>query len=1031
MYPEEKLWSVAAPDLPLQRFFSQELGISPVVAQVLLNRGITDIHQARLFLSGALSQLRDARDLPGVTVGVARILEAVRSGERVLVYGDYDVDGVTATALLVGVLRSQGGNVSFYIPARREEGYGLNSQALAWAHEQGFSLVITVDCGITSVAEVALGNSLGLDVIITDHHEPAGELPPALAVINPKLAAAGELLPLAGVGVAFKLAQALLGESGGTPVNGTLAGDQLDLVALGTIADVVPLVGENRILVKYGLPILATTSRPGLRALIEVAGIADKPLTPGLVAFVLAPRINAAGRLGDANPVVDLLLTHSSQHAWDLARRLNRENEARQAVEMQISKEVAERIAAEVELEQERVVVLASPLWHAGVVGIAASRVVDRYHRPAVLIALEGETGKGSARSIPDFPINEALHHCRDLLLQYGGHRQAAGLSIRADQVPALRSRLNDLARDWLEEEQLRPRLRVDTEVLFDQIDEELVEQLESLAPFGYGNPEPVLAYRKARMVEWRAVGKNGNHLKFTVRGEGKELEGIGFNLAALQEVAATGEPVDLAFSLARNHWQGKDSIQLSLQDFRPHHGQDVPATLFLDKATGPINRVLSVLTEGRNCQVTTSPQAGIKLLLDAASHYWSLGRVRLLVLAGSRQEAGAIARRVKERLSPVGLTVWQGDGSLIDGKVDEIFLRLVEQPGMLVATPAFFRRYKERLSIKQFDLIMTCLFTASPEEQRYLAGEIAGSPLMAISGQGVLLPGAEVITGIHAGQNIRVTDLRGSGEPLQRLQELIAAPGGTVVWTERPRVALGLVQRLQGHLPRPREVVSWHRGMSWQQKQRVTGLLENGLVTAVVAAGPMDAWLRFAPGQVVFWEYPLEPAEMMFRAPTGSSTPEPTDIYLLDEGSPGERGEEGVNANYLDRERLGRLYMLLRHYAAGKHILLAEREVGNLFRRCGLGNHGGTGLAVLEELGLVKVTVEDGGCIRLVLPPVPERKLELASSWRYMESRFEGKITEKYRAVLREPDPGSCIQLFGGNHEFLWQVSRTDERMG
>lgn len=556
-----------------QKFASQlasHLQISPILAKILINRGIDTLEKGRKFLFATLENLADPWELPDLQEAVERILRAIQHKERILVYGDYDVDGITGTALLTSVLKHLGGQVSYYIPDRLEEGYGINIRALEWAKKEAqIDLIITVDCGIASREEVNFGRKLGLDIIITDHHEPGDLVPRGVPVINPKLKGSPDIRDLAGVGVAFKLAQALCQAVDLPPVHGIYAGDNLDLVTLGTIADVVPLLGENRLLIKYGLPFLSSSQRPGIKALIEVAGLTGKNLSVGQVAFILAPRLNAAGRLGHAAPAVELLLTSSEQKAWELAKKLNRENGERQLVETQIYHEVCEKVEKEIDFTTDKVIVLASPLWHSGVIGIVASKVTERYHRPTILLSIEGETAKGSGRSIPGFNLFKALDNCQEVLLKFGGHSQAAGLTVKTQDIPLFKKLINQYAEKILTAEILSPTLSVDCEILPEQINDDLYQQLQLLQPFGYGNPEPVLCCRKAKVVSWRYVGKDNNHLKLKLNLNNEGVDAIGFNFAHLLSDNSLELPayVDLAFTVGQNEWQGNCNLQLKIVD--------------------------------------------------------------------------------------------------------------------------------------------------------------------------------------------------------------------------------------------------------------------------------------------------------------------------------------------------------------------------------------------------------------------------------------------------------------------------------
>lgn len=566
MVSARKNWRLVTGEPKQRDLLAREAGVSPLVAQVLLNRGITTPRQVQEFLAPALINIHDPYLMQDMERAVDRLNRAIETGEPILVFGDYDVDGITGTALMVTVLRELGARVGYYIPDRLQEGYGLNKSALHWAATEGYKLIFTVDCGITAVEEVTAGKGFGLDFIISDHHQPQEALPPATAVLDPKRNDCPyPFAELAGVGVAFKVVQAL-GKKRGFAWEWWQ--HYLDLVVLGTVADVVPLRDENRIFVKYGLEALRDTKRPGIQALLKVTGLAGQDLRPGQIGFILGPRLNACGRLGQANRGVDLLLNDRPEQAEELARVLDQENRDRQAIEEAILKEARTRVEEELDLERERVIVLGSPDWHPGVIGIVASRLVELYYRPAVLFNFHSGEGKGSARSIPGFHIFKALTCCKDLLQGFGGHEQAAGLSLEETKLPAFRQRLNELAWDWLAKEQLSPVQTIDAEININQLDMALLDDLERMAPFGTGNPEPVFACRGAHLLSCRGVGEGGKHLKLRVSQGGSELDGIGFQMGELAlELKRQKRGIDLAFSLQRNHWQGRTSLQLLIKD--------------------------------------------------------------------------------------------------------------------------------------------------------------------------------------------------------------------------------------------------------------------------------------------------------------------------------------------------------------------------------------------------------------------------------------------------------------------------------
>ena len=542
-------------------------GIPALLARLLVNRGVADPREARAYLNPALSSLHDPLLLKGMAESVERLCLAITRGERVCVHGDYDVDGVTSTALLLSFFRAVGLDCFSYIPKRLSEGYGLSPQGVAAAARQGASVLVTVDCGIGSVAEALLCREAGIDLIITDHHTPPETLPEAFAILNPLLP--GNRFPctsLAGVGVAFNLVIALRGRlraGGGFPAGEPDLKQYLDLVALGTVADVVPLLGANRVLVSYGLKELSASSRPGVLALKEVAGVVGE-VGCGAVGFRLAPRINAAGRLEDASLGLELLLTPDRLKAREIATALDDSNAERQALERSTLEE-ARCMLEEGACRGRKSIVLGSELWHPGVIGIVASRIAELFHRPVILFALEGGTGRGSGRSISRFHLLDAIKSCAGHLLRYGGHSHAAGLSIAQEELERFALSFDAAACGSLDADALIPCTAYDAELSPAEIDGALPLALEQMKPFGMGNPEPLFLLRGATVSGSRVL--KGGHLKLQLSCGGRSFEAIGFGLA---EKGRGEGRVDLLFSPGINVWNGKSSLQLTVKDLRP-----------------------------------------------------------------------------------------------------------------------------------------------------------------------------------------------------------------------------------------------------------------------------------------------------------------------------------------------------------------------------------------------------------------------------------------------------------------------------
>ena len=533
--------------------------------QLLFNRGIATEDDARPYLEAAVDFDTDPYQLTGMETTVDRLGTAIDRGETIAVYGDYDVDGVTATALLAEFLQSLGGSVHPYIPNRFDEGYGLNREALDSLKADGVSLVITVDCGIRSPDEAMYAREIGVDLIITDHHHPLeGSVPPALAVICPKQTS--DQYPdkyLAGVGIAYKIAQALATRRQVPAGTNQL----LDLVALGTVADLAPLIGENRMLVRNGLEELRKSRRQGLYSLANVADLAIGRTTASQIGFILGPRLNAAGRLDSAHAALKLLTTNDPQEAGPLAQLLDTQNRQRQTLTRE-TQELAETLAT---AEDGNPILLfaADESFSAGVVGLAASRLAEMYYRPAIVASKGAEQTRGSCRSIPEFHITDALDQCADLLVRHGGHAAAAGFTVTNDNLEELRSRLTSLAASKLASQDLRPSLRADVEIKLSELSFDLYRMLADLEPTGYGNPEAVFVSRRARVRTSRAVGAEGRHLKLAFEDErGVTFDAIGFRLG--QELKELSAEVDIAYTLEINEYRGRTTLQLNLKDLRP-----------------------------------------------------------------------------------------------------------------------------------------------------------------------------------------------------------------------------------------------------------------------------------------------------------------------------------------------------------------------------------------------------------------------------------------------------------------------------
>lgn len=558
-----------APDEEAVHALMQALSLPEIVCRLLLIRGHINAEDAKLFLRPKLDRLHDPLGFLSMAKAVERLARAVREGEMVFIHGDYDVDGICSTTILTRVIRGLGGKATPFIPRRIEDGYDLSDAGVDAAIAAEAKVVVTADCGTGAVASVARLCRSGIDVIVTDHHLPSGELPDCLAVLNPKRP--GDAYPdkdLAAVGVTFKLALALARELG---ANDNFVWAMLDLVALATIADVAPLRGENRVFVRYGLKMLADTRNIGMRALLRASGLDGKQLTAGRIGFILAPRLNAAGRLGYAIRGVELLLTENEHEANTIARELEELNQRRQDIDRATLEQAREKVLA-MDLDETFGIVLADDTWHPGVIGIVASRLVEEFGRPTVLIAVSGDQGKGSGRSIPKFDLHGALGQAKDLLLRYGGHKAAAGVTIARDKVPEFAARFNEIARSALTPADLVPEIRVDLEVSIDGMDGRLESLFRHFEPFGIGNPTPVLLARNVTIARPpRAVGKDG--LKLVLDTGTGSLDAIAWGLASRAAEFQPGTKVDVAFRLERDEYRGESYLQARIADIRASDG--------------------------------------------------------------------------------------------------------------------------------------------------------------------------------------------------------------------------------------------------------------------------------------------------------------------------------------------------------------------------------------------------------------------------------------------------------------------------
>jgi single-stranded-DNA-specific exonuclease len=590
MLKSKTRWVVRKSDQQLVKTLVNELKITPLVASLLINRGLNTVDSARYFLFGK-EQFHDPFLLKGMDIAVNRIREAIERQEPILIFGDYDADGVSSTTVLMLTLRDLGANVQFYIPNRFTEGYGPNETAFRRASENGIKLIITVDTGISAINEAAIAKELGLDLIITDHHEPGPVLPEALAIIHPKLPdSVYPFRELAGVGVAFKVAHALYGE---------VPEQLLEIAVIGTIADLVSLKDENRLIAKKGLEKLKVTKNKGLKAILKVAGVDQQNINEETIGFSLAPRINAVGRLENADMAVELLLTDDPFEAEALAQEMDELNKTRQSIVNSITTEAIEEVERNYPTDSNSVLVIGKEGWNAGVIGIVASRLVEKFYRPTIVLSFDKEKGlaKGSARSIAGFDLFKNLSECRDILPHFGGHPMAAGMTLKLEDVSDLRQRLNNLANEQLTKDDFIPITTLDHQIKVDEINLSALGELNLLAPFGMDNPKPKVLISNVQISTMRKIGSEQNHLKVMVNDNGTNLDGIGFGLGPLVDHISPASKISIIGELAVNEWNNIRKPQIFIQDVSVETWQ-----LFDHRGVKRINSMVkSIPNEKRN----------------------------------------------------------------------------------------------------------------------------------------------------------------------------------------------------------------------------------------------------------------------------------------------------------------------------------------------------------------------------------------------------------------------------------------------
>lgn len=567
------MWDVGEPNSAQVNEISEKLRIPSILAKVLVKRGLTDIERIKSFLKPSARDLNNPMLLPDMDKAVDRILQAKETGEKVLIYGDYDVDGITATSIMYLFLKSIGLNVSYYIPDRLDEGYGISEAAVEYLCDNFFDLMITVDCGITAkdridqIKEGLAAQDRKMDIIITDHHQPdTGNLPEALALINPCLPYSKyPFSKLCGAGVAFKLVQALCQRLG--------LGDEyfnyIDLACLGTVADIVELTGENRAIVQIGLRKIQKCPNPGIQALLNVTDIKNENIDEYKLAFILAPRINAAGRMGDASRGVRLFTSPDITYCEEVAKELHSDNILRQKIQTEIYHKAVETIESDPEYRKQKVIVVSGDNWHKGVIGIVASMLVEHYYKPCFVVSVLEDEAVGSARSIDGFNIYDGLEYCRDLLVKYGGHEKAGGFTVMKSRINDFRNRINVFADQVLTDEMMQPKIAVDADISMDEISTDTVSLLSAMAPFGEGNSSPLFRLKDVNVLEKRLIGAEQNHLKLVLGENGNTVQAVAFRMGYMDQLLKVSSKIDLIFGMSINEYMGRKSVELIVKAIR------------------------------------------------------------------------------------------------------------------------------------------------------------------------------------------------------------------------------------------------------------------------------------------------------------------------------------------------------------------------------------------------------------------------------------------------------------------------------
>ncbi|MCK4258515.1 MAG: single-stranded-DNA-specific exonuclease RecJ [Halanaerobiales bacterium] len=1059
----EKRWEIYERYQQLTQSIAGELNLSPITIQILINRGMKTSNDIQRFFQTDLKNLWDPFSLSGMEKAVERLIVSLQSGERIVIFGDYDVDGITGTSLLWQVLKKIDANVDYYIPDR-SEGYGLNKAAVQRLAESGYSLIVTVDNGISCFDEVELANSLGVDVIITDHHEPPDRIPNAVAVINPKLKDCNYPCSyLAGVGVGFKLCQALAQRLDSQSVEEYVL-NQIDLVTLGTVADIVPLLDENRIIVANGLKKIQNTSNLGLRELIKVANLEDKEINTGHIGFNIGPRINAIGRLDNPMFGVELLTTTDPELATSLATRLDQTNRKRQFIEESILEQAIQMIEDNGYAEDFGIV-LASSEWHAGIIGIVASKLVERYYRPIVLIALQDGIGKGSARGIRGINLYEALNSCKEYLIGFGGHEMAAGLSLDPEFVEPFREAFKNYARSVLKPEDLQPFLKIDAEVEIEQLDFSLLNELDMLAPHGMGNSRPQFLLQNVRH-KFRLVGTQENHLKIDVFSRDKKLSGIGFGMSSKSKELRKNQKIDLTFSLGRNVWQGKESLQMMLNDLKASQfsliervfldGDQILLNSLVQNEETDLNKIKQKFVQYKNERLfqeiykmhknhtsqkclktlenTLESKRIVKIigseksLLISANFcqsreaFWRLFTVYHLlskfeiacVIYPFRSQVNQQYEFFKEYFKQFGLSVYKATGAISSQEQNRLSEAIRDgEVNLFITTSEYlksnldrFQIFKERLCffiIEEVDLIYNKLDFLNYEWKNpfiLATTSIQDRKMVDLIKKAMYLD--ELKLDLEMMGKISIKDKREIENKDEYLLQLLRKKEKTLIYVNSPKMSVELARKLRDRLAESgEEIIYLHEKLELKDRKILEEFYQAGKVKFVVITDTVAKRIQISDiRHIIHYQLPFHQNDFILRCLKGRMEKDISTIHFIYGELDKKWNQKVVNSLIPSREVLAGLYKLFEK--------LADRDgqiSKNKMRLIEV-------LKKKEEELIPSLTISSSvkifQQIKLMekekLLPKPKQKLDLYSSIMYNEGIIEKKFfSEFWQAALNE----------------------------